>query len=69
MNTVKNIIRGAGGITCVLVLAVQIGGCSGKCPCANKAIHRSDLKLKTDKVGAENRQNNEKVTDLSVTEK
>lgn len=63
MNILKNIIRGAGVIAGVLLMAVQMGGCSSKCPCSNKGIHRPKPELKTDKPVAEHK------SDLSVTEK
>lgn len=69
MNTFNNIIRGAGLTACVLLLAVQMGGCSSKCPCANKGIYRSKPEIKTDKPVTEPQQKNEQKNNLSVTEK
>lgn len=69
MNKLKFIIKGGGVITGVLVMAVQIGGCSGKCPCTNKAIHRLNNKHSADKAVAEQQQTNEHTPHLSVTEK
>jgi len=69
MNNINNIIRGAGLTAGVLLLAVQMGGCSSKCPCANKGIHRPVSELKTDKPVVEQQQKNEQKNNLSVTEK
>ncbi|QOL19489.1 hypothetical protein CPBP_00245 [Candidatus Bodocaedibacter vickermanii] len=69
MNTFNNIIRGAGLTACVLLLAVQMGGCSSKCPCSNKGIHRPKPVVKIDNPVAEPQQKNEQKTNLSVTEK